>query len=108
MTPARRQAERPQISPVRPPGEAPRLSVVIINYCQWGNTLRLVRQLHRSAAVRGGAVEVLVVDNHPPTPPLTATLRRRRHVSVRRWRRNRGFARAANEGLRLGRGEWVL
>src|SRR5207237_407302 len=29
-------------------------------------------------------------------------------VSLRRWRRNRGFARAVNEGCRLSRGDWLL
>jgi GT2 family glycosyltransferase len=29
-------------------------------------------------------------------------------VSLRRWRGNRGFARAVNEGVRLGRGDWIL
>src|SRR5262249_9656941 len=97
-----------QASAARPPGDGPRLSVVIVNYCQWGNTLRLVRRLHRSPAVRRGDVELVVIDNHSPTHPRTATLRRRRHVSLRRWRRNRGSGRAANEGLRLSRGDWIL
>jgi GT2 family glycosyltransferase len=35
-------------------------------------------------------------------------MRRWPGVSLRRWRRNQGFARAANEGCRLSRGEWVL
>ena len=29
-------------------------------------------------------------------------------VSLRRWRGNRGFARAVNEGVRFSRGDWVL
>ena len=33
---------------------------------------------------------------------------RRSGVSLRRWERNRGFARAVNEGCRLSEGEWVL
>jgi GT2 family glycosyltransferase len=35
-------------------------------------------------------------------------LRRRTGVSLRRWGRNRGFARAVNEGCRLSRGDWFL
>ena len=29
-------------------------------------------------------------------------------MSLRRWGRNRGFARAVNEGCRLSRGRWLL
>lgn len=108
MTPARSPTPQPQLARAVRLGPVPRLSVVIVNYCQWVNTLRLIRQLHRSACVAGGAAEVLVIDNHSPTHPRTVTLRRRRHVSLRRWRRNRGFARAANEGIRLSRGDWLL
>jgi GT2 family glycosyltransferase len=35
-------------------------------------------------------------------------LRRLAGVSLRRWRRNRGFARAVNEGCRLSQGDWLL
>src|SRR5262249_54717405 len=34
--------------------------------------------------------------------------RRRPGVSLRRWGRNRGYARAVNEGCRLSRGDWLL
>lgn len=87
---------------------APRLSVIIVNYCQWHMTGRLVQQLRRSAAVRTGAVEIVIVDNHSPPHPLIPRLRRRPEVSLRRWQRNRGYARAVNEGCRLSRGDWFL
>ncbi|HZT81753.1 MAG TPA: glycosyltransferase family 2 protein [Gemmataceae bacterium] len=101
---------RPQRPPRRPaaPVAVPELSVVIVNYRQWGDTAELVRQLTASACVRKGAAEVVVVDNHSPPHPLAARLRRRRGVSLRRWGRNRGFARAVNEGCRLSRGDWFL
>ena len=86
----------------------PRLSVVIVNYCQWENTAALVRQLRRSPAMRGGAVEIVIVDNHSPRHKLARQLRRWPGVSLRRWGRNRGFARAVNEGARLSRGDWFL
>ena len=41
--------------PAAPPAVA--LAVVVVNYCQWKNTARLVRQLRRSAAVRTGAAD---------------------------------------------------
>lgn len=87
---------------------APRLSIVIVNYCQWENTTALVRELRRSDAMRGGAVEIVIVDNHSPRHKLARQLRRWPGVSLRRWGRNRGFARAVNEGARLSRGDWLL
>src|ERR1700724_852752 len=44
----------------------------------------------------------------PPFHPLGPRLRRADGVSLRRWRSNRGFARAVNEGCRLSRGDWLL
>jgi GT2 family glycosyltransferase len=86
----------------------PRLSVIIVNYIQWEATRRVVQQVTRSAPCKAGEVEVVVVDNHSQPHPVAASLRRRRGVSLRRWGRNRGFARAVNEGSRLSRGEWLL
>jgi GT2 family glycosyltransferase len=86
----------------------PRLSVVVVNYCQWENTAALVRQLAAARCTRRGATEVVVVDNHSPPHRLAGRLRRWQSVSLRRWGRNRGFARAVNEGCRLSRGEWFL
>src|SRR6202043_1496875 len=57
---------------------------------------------------RPDLVEVVVVDNHSPAHPLMHRLRRWPRVSLRRWGRNRGFAKAVNEGCRLSRGEWLL
>jgi len=86
----------------------PRLSVVIVNYRQWENTAALVRQVRGTGCARRGDVEVMLVDNHSPPHPLLRRLRRWPEVSLRRWGRNRGFARAVNEGCRLSRGEWFL
>lgn len=87
---------------------APHLSVVIVNYGQWENTAALVRQVLASTPARSGQAEVVVVDNHSPPHRLIRRLRRWPGVSVRRWKRNRGFARAVNEGCRLSRGDWFL
>jgi GT2 family glycosyltransferase len=87
---------------------SPRLSVVVVNYLHWQDTAALVEQLRDTSAVRSGAAEVVVVDNHSPWHPLVPRLRRMEGVSLRRWRRNRGFARAVNEGCRLSTGDWLL
>jgi GT2 family glycosyltransferase len=86
----------------------PRLSVVVVNHRRWQDTAALVRQLRASPCLRGGDAEVVVVDNASPPGPVLARLRRLAGVSLRRWRRNRGFARAVNEGCRLARGDWFL
>jgi N-acetylglucosaminyl-diphospho-decaprenol L-rhamnosyltransferase len=104
VRPARASARRPD----RAPGVRPRMSVVIVNYRQWEATDALVRQLLDSDAVRRGAAEIVVVDNHSPRHPAIARLRRTPGVSVRRWKSNHGFARAVNEGCRLSRGDWFL
>jgi GT2 family glycosyltransferase len=88
--------------------DQPRLSVVVVNYRHWDDTGRLIRQLRASHALLAGLAEVVVVDNHSPSHPLIPRLRRASDVSLRRWRHNRGFARAVNEGCRLSRGEWLL
>src|SRR5262249_26151238 len=81
---------------------------VIVNYHQWANTASLVRQLLSSQAMQVQAGEILVVDNHSPAHPLARKLRRWPGVLLRRWCRNRGFARAVNKGCWLGQGEWLL
>lgn len=102
----------PRLVPRRPAAgpaiETPQLSVVIVNFCQWRNTARLTRQLRRCEAVRRGAAEVVIVDNHSPTSALPKKLRKLSGVSVVRNSHNRGFARAVNRGSGLSRGEWVL
>lgn len=102
----------PRLVPRRPAAgpaiETPQLSVVIVNFCQWRNTARLTRQLRRSEAVRRGAAEVVVVDNHSPHTPIARRLHRLSGVSVVRNTQNHGFAKAVNRGGRHSRGEWVL
>jgi N-acetylglucosaminyl-diphospho-decaprenol L-rhamnosyltransferase len=106
LLPARRELVRRKSSPTI--GSVPRLSVVIVNYRQWENTSALVDGVRSTPAARRGEVEVMVVDNHSPPHRLMQQLRRWPEVSLRRWGRNRGFARAVNEGCRLSRGEWFL
>src|SRR5262249_663439 len=88
--------------------DRPRLSVVLVNYQRWDDTARLVRQLRASEAARLGLAEFVIIDNNSPNHAAVPRLRRTRGVSLLRWRVNRGFARAVNEGCRLARGEWLL
>jgi N-acetylglucosaminyl-diphospho-decaprenol L-rhamnosyltransferase len=82
------------------------VSVICVNHCQWRNTARLVGQLHQSASVSQQQSNVLVVDNGSSATPLVARLASQ--VRLKRWRRNRGFARAVNAGCRATEGRWCL
>ena len=99
---------RPASPRVRVTIGTPQLSVVIVNFCQWKNTARLTRQLRRCEAIRRGAAEVVIVDNHSPKNALAKSLRKLSGVSVVRSAKNYGFAKAVNRGSNLSRGEWVL
>src|SRR5712671_3102317 len=93
---------RPRVGPK--PGQqrhraelkTPRLSVVLVNYRQWDKTQEMVRQLLATSAARSADAEIVIVDNHSPTHPVARRLRRTAGVSLRRWDRNHGFARAVN------------
>ncbi|AMV25766.1 N-acetylglucosaminyl-diphospho-decaprenol L-rhamnosyltransferase [Gemmata sp. SH-PL17] len=95
----------PRRAPAPPATE---LAVVVVNFCQWQNTARLVRQLRRSAVVRTGAAQIQIIDNGSPAHPLAARVARLRGVSVRRYDANLGFAAAVNRGCRQSTGPWVL
>jgi GT2 family glycosyltransferase len=95
-------------SPSPSPVAAPDLSVIIVNYRHWEDTARLVRELREARSFASGAAEAVIVDNHSPRHPVVPWLRRQPGVSLRRWGRNFGFARAVNEGCRLARGQWLL
>jgi GT2 family glycosyltransferase len=104
----RRLEAAPRLAaPVKAPAR-PRLTVVIVNFCQWQNTARLTRQLQRSDAARGGNARIVIVDNNSPADAVTEHLEAIPGVRVERNARNEGFARAVNLGVRLDPGEWVL
>lgn len=86
----------------------PCLSVVIVNYRQWRNTARLVKELSTAAAVGAGRVEIVVIDNGAVRSSIRRQLRKTPGVSIRAYLQNRGFGRAINEGCRLSRGDWLL
>jgi GT2 family glycosyltransferase len=99
---------RPGLPRIRFRAAVPRLSVVLVNYHHWNDTAALLRQLRSAECLHRGQAEVVIIDNNSPKHPIIPRLRRLRGVSLWRWRRNRGFARAVNEGCRLGQGEWLL
>lgn len=90
------------------PRATPILSVVMVNFRQWEQTAQLVEQLQVSPTLGSEQAEIVIVDNHSPRHPVVPRLRRQPGVSVRRWGRNQGFARAVNEGCRLSLGKWLL
>lgn len=83
----------------RSSASSPVITVVIVNFCQWRNTARLVGQLRQSVALRNGDVEIVVIDNHSPSHPVIRKLEQQRGVTIRRFSRNLGFARAVNRGV---------
>ena len=86
----------------------PLLSVVIVNFRQWQNTVALTHQLDTSDCMRCGQAEVVLIDNDDTPQPLRRCVRHWPAVSLRCFGRNRGFARAVNEGCRRARGQWLL
>jgi GT2 family glycosyltransferase len=101
---------RPKARPPQPlaPMPAPVVSVVIVNFRQWENTVALTNQLDAADCMRAGQAEVVLIDNDPDPHPLRRCVRGWAGVSLRCFNRNRGFARAVNEGCRRSRGQWLL
>src|SRR5262245_33533338 len=83
---------------------APLVSVVIVNYRRWEETLALVKQLQSEALLRDW-LEIIVVDNASPDHPQAERLRCPPGVKLLRNRANRGFAAGVNRGFRHSRGE---
>jgi GT2 family glycosyltransferase len=92
----------------RPAAPTPAVSVVIVNFRQWENTVALTNQLDAADVMRAGQAEVVLIDNDPDPHPLRRCVRGWAGVTLRCFNRNRGFARAVNEGCRRARGEWLL
>lgn len=101
---------RIELDPVRtrPTAARAKLAVVIVNFCQWRNTHRLVRQLRKSDSFRSGEAEIAIVDNASHDDPLANRLRRIEGVRLVANSRNEGFAAAVNRGAGLIASEWIL
>lgn len=84
------------------------ISVVIVNFCQWKNTARLVRQLRHSESMKAGGSQVIVVDNGSPHHSAELRLQKMRGVRIVHAGRNLGFAAGVNRGVEASDGEWIL
>lgn len=89
-------------------GPDPLISVVVVNFRQWDNTVALTHDLDNADCMRAGQAEIVLIDNDPTGHPLRRCVRHWPGVSLRCFDRNRGFARAVNEGCRRARGQWLL
>jgi N-acetylglucosaminyl-diphospho-decaprenol L-rhamnosyltransferase len=87
---------------------SPRLSVVIVNFCQWQNTSRLTHQLRHAHAVRDGDAIIRLVDNNSPHDAAIRKLRRLPGVSLDRLPQNVGFASAVNAAAKHCESDWLL
>ncbi len=96
-------------STVRPPAARTRaVAVVVVNFCQWRNTERLVRQLRRSILFKDQGAAVAIVDNASPDDPAAERLKRLAETRVVANPRNLGFAAAVNRGAELFPSDWIL
>ncbi len=100
---------QPSGTPAEPP-RAPglRLAVVVVNYDSWQDVERLVAELSGSAGVRGGWVEIVVVDNASPGPMPAGLRSPPEGVRLVPLAENRGFAAGVNAGWSAARGCWLL
>jgi GT2 family glycosyltransferase len=93
-----------------PEGGCPRIavSVVIVNYNSWPDTLRLVRTLRNTAEVATGSAEIVLVDNASEAPIPQELLIPAPGVQFVPRSDNGGFAAGVNAGWDVARGRWLL
>lgn len=84
------------------------LSVIIVNFQRTSDTINLVEQLDRSDSLRTANAEIVLVDNDVDSQPLRTWARNRPDIAIHSFGRNRGFARAVNQGCAISHGEWLL
>jgi N-acetylglucosaminyl-diphospho-decaprenol L-rhamnosyltransferase len=92
------------------PGSAsrPRLTIVIVNYESWADTVRLLGSLASQPEVQGGACEVVVVDNASRGPVPAELSSPRPGVRLIARTDNGGFAAGVNAGWQAARSPWFL
>jgi N-acetylglucosaminyl-diphospho-decaprenol L-rhamnosyltransferase len=92
------------------PGSAsrPRLTIVIVNYESWADTVRLLGSLAIEPEVHGGACEVVVVDNASRGPVPAELSNPRQGIRLIARTDNGGFAAGVNAGWQAARSPWLL
>ncbi len=89
----------------------PACSIIIPVFGRAKFTKACLLAIERSVSAEDVPLEIIVVDNgsNDETPDLLSSLSSSRtNVRVVRFRENLGFARACNEGARLGRGHYLI
>jgi N-acetylglucosaminyl-diphospho-decaprenol L-rhamnosyltransferase len=92
------------------PGSAsrPRLTIVIVNYESWADTVRLLGSLASEPELHGGACEVIVVDNASRGPVPAELSDTRPGLGLIARTDNGGFAAGVNAGWHAARSPWLL
>ncbi|MBI1323137.1 glycosyltransferase [bacterium] len=89
------------------PPDSKRLSIVVVNYDTWADVHAQIQVLSRSAEIRDGRAELIVVDNDSPTKPEWPDEPFPGVIRIDR-EENGGFGAGVNTGWRQSRGEWIL
>ncbi len=92
------------------PGSAsrPRLTIVIVNYESWADTIRLLGSLASEPEVHSGVCEVVVVDNASSGPVPTELSDPRPGIRLIARTDNGGFAAGVNAGWHAAHSPWLL
>jgi GT2 family glycosyltransferase len=85
------------------------LTVIIVNYNEWTDVLRLVSALAGEPEFKSGKLQIVIVDNASPDP-IPERLQGNDRSGLRLLVRsdNGGFAAGVNAGWRLARSDWLL
>lgn len=84
------------------------LSIIIVNYEAWPDTVCLVQRIQQLSNRLDQSVEIIVVDNGSQTHPLAKYCEEGAGVTYIRAESNRGFAAGVNLGWRASHGEYLL
>jgi N-acetylglucosaminyl-diphospho-decaprenol L-rhamnosyltransferase len=85
-----------------------RLTVIIVNYESWPDSLRLTASLVAEPEFSSGRCQVVVVDNASTGPVPQALLNPPSGLRLVVRSQNEGFAAGVNTGWRLARSPWLL